>query len=146
MHFYGWKRGLKTGIYYLRTKPSAQAIQFTIDASTAKQAKTNATNASAAAATAASVAVAAPVPAPTPLSGTSVNSLIAPLRQVSIATTASKAPEVDSEGAGKRDESPGPSEEEEMTYEEAKKRAEERAEAALQCSIDNKDACMMCSG
>jgi ribonucleoside-diphosphate reductase subunit M1 len=37
MHFYGWKRGLKTGCYYLRTKPSAQAIQFTIDASTLKR-------------------------------------------------------------------------------------------------------------
>ena len=30
MHFYGWKRGLKTGIYYLRTRPSSKAIQFTI--------------------------------------------------------------------------------------------------------------------
>jgi len=37
MHFYGWKRGLKTGIYYLRTRPSAQAIQFTIDAGTLKR-------------------------------------------------------------------------------------------------------------
>lgn len=146
MHFYGWKRGLKTGIYYLRTKPSAQAIQFTIDASTAKQAKTNATNAATASASAASVAIAIPTPAPAPVAGTSVNSLIAPMRQVSIATTASKAPEVDAEAVSKRDSSPGPSEEEEMTYEEAKKRADERAEAALQCSIDNKDACLMCSG
>ena len=31
MHFYGWNKGLKTGIYYLRTKPAANAIQFTID-------------------------------------------------------------------------------------------------------------------
>ena len=31
MHFYGWKRGLKTGMYYLRTRPAAQAIQFTLD-------------------------------------------------------------------------------------------------------------------
>lgn len=31
MHFYGWKKGLKTGLYYLRTKPVADAIQFTID-------------------------------------------------------------------------------------------------------------------
>lgn len=37
MHFYGWKRGLKTGMYYLRTRPSANAIQFTIDASTLKR-------------------------------------------------------------------------------------------------------------
>ncbi|KAI5723371.1 hypothetical protein M8J76_005145 [Diaphorina citri] len=31
MHFHGWKLGLKTGMYYLRTKPAANAIQFTID-------------------------------------------------------------------------------------------------------------------
>lgn len=30
MHFYGWKKGLKTGMYYLRTKSAADAIQFTI--------------------------------------------------------------------------------------------------------------------
>lgn len=33
MHFHGWKLGLKTGMYYLRTKPAANAIQFTIDKS-----------------------------------------------------------------------------------------------------------------
>ena len=31
MHFYGWKSGLKTGMYYLRTKSSVDAIKFTID-------------------------------------------------------------------------------------------------------------------
>nr|CAD7203098.1 unnamed protein product [Timema douglasi] len=31
MHFYGWKLGLKTGMYYLRTKPAADPIQFTLD-------------------------------------------------------------------------------------------------------------------
>lgn len=31
MHFYGWKNGLKTGQYYLRTKPSRDAIKFTVD-------------------------------------------------------------------------------------------------------------------
>merc|ERR1712223_355246 len=31
MHFYGWKLGLKTGMYYLRTKAAAAAIQFTVD-------------------------------------------------------------------------------------------------------------------
>ena len=30
-HFYGWKNGLKTGMYYLRSKPSVNAIKFTID-------------------------------------------------------------------------------------------------------------------
>ena len=33
MHFYGWKKGLKTGIYYLRRKPRHQPQQFTIDPS-----------------------------------------------------------------------------------------------------------------
>lgn len=31
MHFYAWKKGLKTGMYYLRTRPVASAIQFTVD-------------------------------------------------------------------------------------------------------------------
>ena len=34
MHFYGWKRGLKTGLYYLRTRPSSKAIQFTLEPET----------------------------------------------------------------------------------------------------------------
>ena len=33
MHFYSWKKGLKTGIYYLRRKPRAAPQQFTIDPS-----------------------------------------------------------------------------------------------------------------
>jgi len=32
MHFYGWKAGLKTGMYYLRTKAAVDAIKFTVDA------------------------------------------------------------------------------------------------------------------
>jgi ribonucleoside-diphosphate reductase subunit M1 len=39
LHFYGWKKGLKTGMYYLRTRPAAQAIQFTVDQSLLKDAK-----------------------------------------------------------------------------------------------------------
>jgi ribonucleoside-diphosphate reductase subunit M1 len=31
MHMYGWKLGLKTGMYYLRSKPATGAIKFTID-------------------------------------------------------------------------------------------------------------------
>jgi len=30
MHFYGWKKGLKTGMYYLRTRPKAKPIQITV--------------------------------------------------------------------------------------------------------------------
>lgn len=32
MHFYGWKKGLKTGMYYLRTKAAVDAIKFTLEA------------------------------------------------------------------------------------------------------------------
>lgn len=31
MHFYSWKQGLKTGMYYLRTKAAADAIKFTVE-------------------------------------------------------------------------------------------------------------------
>ena len=31
MHFYGWRKGLKTGMYYLRSKAAAQAVQFTVE-------------------------------------------------------------------------------------------------------------------
>ncbi|OWT38985.1 ribonucleoside-diphosphate reductase large subunit [Cryptococcus neoformans] len=138
MHFYGWKRGLKTGCYYLRTRPSANAIQFTVDASTLKTAKNLNSSAK-------------PSPTPSPAPGASratANSLVQPMRKVTIATTASHHPPQPNEASDSRsrDRSPQPSEEEEITYEEAKKRAEERAEAALQCSIENKDACVMCSG
>ena len=34
MHFYGWEKGLKTGMYYLRSKPAVNAIKFTLDVET----------------------------------------------------------------------------------------------------------------
>ena len=34
MHFYGWQKGLKTGMYYLRTRAAADAIQFTVEQKT----------------------------------------------------------------------------------------------------------------
>ena len=37
MHFYAWKKGLKTGMYYLRTKSAADAIKFTVEQSYMKQ-------------------------------------------------------------------------------------------------------------
>ncbi|ASS50866.1 MAG: ribonucleoside-diphosphate reductase subunit alpha [Candidatus Fluviicola riflensis] len=36
MHFYGWKKGLKTGMYYLRTKAATDAIKFTVDKAVAE--------------------------------------------------------------------------------------------------------------
>lgn len=78
MHFYGWKKGLKTGMYYLRTRPAVDAIKFTVDQEMLKKEK----------------------------------EIEAGMSSVSI-NDASE---------------------------------EERKLAALMCSIENKDACLMCSG
>ncbi len=37
LHFHAWKRGLKTGMYYLRTKAAADAIKFTVDTQSNRQ-------------------------------------------------------------------------------------------------------------
>jgi ribonucleoside-diphosphate reductase alpha chain len=37
MHFYGWEKGLKTGMYYLRTKAATDAIKFTVDKTVAEE-------------------------------------------------------------------------------------------------------------
>ena len=37
MHFYAWKKGLKTGMYYLRSTAAADAIKFTLDKSAVQE-------------------------------------------------------------------------------------------------------------
>jgi len=39
LHFYAWKKGLKTGMYYLRSRAAADAVKFTVDPSAAAKAK-----------------------------------------------------------------------------------------------------------
>lgn len=46
IHFYGWQSGLKTGMYYLRTKPACNAVQFTVDKQQLARTVANDTNAS----------------------------------------------------------------------------------------------------
>ncbi|RKP08053.1 ribonucleotide reductase [Thamnocephalis sphaerospora] len=84
MHFYGWKKGLKTGMYYLRTRPAADAIKFTVDQLTLKSQQT--------------------------------------------ATAAKAADSADAASDAQPTE------------------AEITDAMRMQCSLDNKDACMMCSG
>jgi ribonucleoside-diphosphate reductase alpha chain len=60
MHFYAWKKGLKTGMYYLRTNAAADAIKFTLDKSAVQQ------PAAETVAVAETVAIAAPVAATSP--------------------------------------------------------------------------------
>merc|ERR1712186_105813 len=40
MHFHGWQLGLKTGMYYLRTKAAVDAIKFTVDVKEVRRAST----------------------------------------------------------------------------------------------------------
>lgn len=42
MHFHGWQLGLKTGMYYLRTKAAADAIKFTVEVDKVKEAASKA--------------------------------------------------------------------------------------------------------
>lgn len=42
MHFHGWKLGLKTGLYYLRTQAAVDAIKFTVDTAILKDAQSKA--------------------------------------------------------------------------------------------------------
>jgi len=37
MHFYAWKKGLKTGMYYLRTKAATDIIKFTVEKHSTQQ-------------------------------------------------------------------------------------------------------------
>jgi ribonucleoside-diphosphate reductase alpha subunit len=44
MHFYAWKQGLKTGMYYLRSKAAADAIKFTVEKTAVAQPKAEGAN------------------------------------------------------------------------------------------------------
>ncbi|VDC00418.1 unnamed protein product [Peniophora sp. CBMAI 1063] len=165
MHFYGWKRGLKTGMYYLRTRPAAQAIQFTLDHALVKEVreqKAAAASTSAPAAPVVAATVSAPSPEPAPkalqprtiVKTTTVNSGMAtpppetpvtPSEASSESTTPVPAPAADDEFAGFSAEQRAAAARD-PDYAEALRRQLEQEAARLQCSIDNKEACVMCSG
>jgi len=100
MHFYAWESGLKTGMYYLRTKAATDAIKFTVSKNYADTTAPEAVE----------VAVAEVQEASIP--------------QFEIQTV----PSLMSDQAG-------------MSAEEIA-----RQQAAISCSLDNPDACEMCSG
>lgn len=163
MHFYGWKKGLKTGTYYLRTRPAANAIQFTIsqeEQMAAKAANKKGLTSSAAAKTAAalalhnSVSVASVKPASIQEISDGVGKLgvdgtvtkDGPRNVTDVPTTILRTDIVSSS-----EESPSPSPlplEEDDGYKRALERQKlrELEDAKLQCSLENKEACMMCSG
>lgn len=168
MHFYGWKRGLKTGMYYLRTRPAAQAIQFTVDKDAAKAANKKDVGEGSSLSTPPSTP-----PAPVPKVGTNgsvpeseppaspthshyASPATGPVsvrdEPVSLsllngvnanANSNSNNSTVSANGAKGKDEGeidPG--------YAAALQRQRDRelAEAKMYCSLENKEACLMCSG
>ncbi|KAF2086129.1 hypothetical protein K490DRAFT_67052 [Saccharata proteae CBS 121410] len=184
MHFAGWKLGLKTGMYYLRTMAASAPIQFTVDQEALKVADTNVARSRTAKRVTApgytsSTPSAVPRPmymqkdtSPTPnsiptptstpppsestprLNGTPVKDpMSTPLFKADVEEGDSpKLLSTDpTSQPPKEEELPDPALKVEGEEEDASKDSEDRegdiyADKVLQCSIENKEACIMCSG
>ncbi|GAB4823195.1 hypothetical protein N2152v2_010241 [Parachlorella kessleri] len=109
LHFYAWKKGLKTGQYYLRTRAAADAIKFTVDQQALQRRKSERLTKTGSGA------------------GLSSTELLAAKENA-----ASPAPRSAAKKAAA------------VSVDEQMER--ERQMAAMVCSLENKDACLMCSG
>lgn len=181
MHFYGWKRGLKTGMYYLRTKPASQAIQFTLDHNLVKETKkaqdkrgvqkaeaSRASEKEAAKTALEAPAAKATVDAVKPEGGLSTpppesNVPIVPVQSDSQASTdssrSSPGPATPAENTGapvdlikalesmSLDDKTKEAAAKDPEFAAALLKAQERKfeEEKLMCSLENKEACLMCS-
>ncbi|KAH9016895.1 ribonucleotide reductase [Lactarius pseudohatsudake] len=177
MHFYGWKRGLKTGMYYLRTRPAAQAIQFTVDHALLAQVKQEKEQQDQEdrATIAKTATVVHPVPTSTPTpppaypsaapEGTANAGSVAPgsVSEPVVPSSASAPPSASpvtspvypltpadshADGLAGLDEAQRRAAEKDPEFAAAllRKKARELEEAKLACSLENKEACVMCSG
>lgn len=158
MHFYGWKKGLKTGLYYLRTRPAAQAIQFTVDASYIKGAKKSQdelkgrkTNGVAASPIPRVVSSVVPSAVSSPITPSTVASSVAsPTITSSTTSSSSTAADVLSNGLEglSLDEKTRKAAEADPEFAAAlrRKRDKEEEQAKLLCSLENPESCVMCSG
>jgi ribonucleoside-diphosphate reductase subunit M1 len=161
MHFAGWKMGLKTGMYYLRTMAASAPIQFTVDQEQLKVADTNVarTNgnsrkrAPGSPASFSNTYSSVPRPMyeqkPQNLPVSAVNGTSEPLQPISssrangvsrreASVSLSNGSEVDEQADGKKTSS-----EEDST---GTNEQDIYAQKVLQCSIENKEECVMCSG
>jgi len=191
MHFAGWKLGLKTGMYYLRTMAASAPIQFTVDQEALKIADTNiarelrpskkrpSTGFIAPAAAKENVGPrpmyvkqltdtntntapnGMPTPSTTPPPGSEAKKF-SPAAVATLAVPGFKADieEGDSPKTLATEPATAPPKEEQLPEpaiksgkqdEDKVEESDDRehdiyADAVLQCSIDNKDACIMCSG
>ncbi|THX95805.1 hypothetical protein D6D08_01103 [Aureobasidium pullulans] len=179
MHFTGWKLGLKTGMYYLRTTAAAAPIQFTVDQEKLKVVDTNVARNPAkkrGIAGTGSPATQSPTPQPMYQSKQLQNSEVAngvptpsttPPPEAEAAQTPKKElpmrappftadlPEGSSPKLVAADSTIGtPDEEVQRTVKQDEDAADDSkdregdiyADAVLACSIENPEACIMCSG
>ncbi|KAI9511576.1 ribonucleoside-diphosphate reductase large chain 1 [Russula earlei] len=175
MHFYDWKRCLRTGMYYLRTRPAAQAIQFTLDHSLVAQVKQQQE----------SHEITKTAPVRPPASFTPTSQLIhpsvvpeittkavtgppsVPATTTDLATTTASTPATVINGstpssppspltlAGSHNDTlagldtaqrRAAERDPEISAALLRKKAHELEEAKLACSLENKEACVTCSG
>ncbi|KAG9220927.1 hypothetical protein CCMSSC00406_0002473 [Pleurotus cornucopiae] len=150
MHFYGWKKGLKTGMYYLRTRPAAQAIQFTVDQSVLQDAKKQQAAGRSTALSANGTGLRTPVtPSSTsPVRAASIVSTTVASSSSTSAAVATTTTITESVAELNLDEKTRKAAEADPEFAAALQRQKEREleEAKLLCSIENKEACLMCSG
>jgi len=158
MHFYGWKKGLKTGMYYLRTRPAASAIQFTVDQSLLKEVKQQKTDAAKAKAQAngisttisssSSTAVAPSTPVkPVVIKQEPVTPSLTTPSTLAVSSSSSSV-ETPTDLLASLDERTRKAAEADPDFAAALQRQRDREleDAKLQCSLENKEACLMCSG
>ncbi|KAK9466742.1 ribonucleotide reductase [Lipomyces arxii] len=146
MHFYGWKKGLKTGMYYLRTMAASAPIQFTVDQEALKtienvapRAHVNHVNVS---------------PGIKRVFRQGVRPLANSLRRSQFSIDSSPSPVMSKATSlasfdASSDEEELPSNFPVSAIKKSEMTAEEQDiynDKVLQCSIENREACEMCSG
>lgn len=158
MHFYGWKKGLKTGTYYLRTRPAANAIQFTISQEEQVAAKAAKKKAAGTPAPPPSEQARAFITASADADVEKVTRSVGKMGIDASITRDGPGDKIVSQDSGassptstvvngsEKSESVDPKEDEGYKRALARQRERELADAKLQCSLENKEACLMCSG
>ncbi len=135
MHFYAWKKGLKTGMYYLRTKPATDAIKFTVDQQALEEKRTEEVDSH------------PPQPAPSVFTPPKRPDILA-FARVSIGSSKEfeelkmkrkNDPEVVVAPTGG-----GKSEADSAQEVEAWRDERQKQQEAMMCSLDNKEACLSC--
>ena len=160
MHFYGWKKGLKTGMYYLRTRSAAQAIQFTVDQTMLKNSKVKQANGGHAKTRRANSSLTSYSFTPIPIKKEpSSPTLVATPSVETLASSAASSPPLSptiSDGEGSSSETLEGLSLDERTQKAAaadpefaaalqRQRDREAEQAKILCSLENKEACLMCS-